>query len=687
MTSRQVEASPIASFAPETLGNEGLARLMEASLDGVVVVDADRRYLYANPAACAILGYSLEELLGQDFLRNFPVRHHQAVLEAFSSLLEGESGRWSSIVVRPNGEERECDAARMGFVVDGRPLVASIFRDVTDIRRLAREAAALGEIAANLAVARSLEATLDVLAESVVRAADAVACSVVLIDEATDAFRVAGAHGLPEGYTAGMVAARKGGAESLSVRALKERQVLRVDNLRQMLLSNPLHAPVHQFVREVSWDTGIFVPLVYRGRGLGAINVYYPPARAPGEHGVAFLTAIADQAAAAVENAQLRSQAEQRLRSLEALYRADEELYRSLRLDQVLRSLVDVATDILQADKTAVLVWDAAREHLIMGATRGFRPETVARVSFAPGEGIVGRVAVTGEAMAVEDAQADARIPPRIRAIVGPEGIRSLISAPIVVSGEVFGVFSVNYCEPRTLGGEEIRLLLALAQRAAVAIENARLYEQAQQAATLEERQRLARELHDSVSQALYGIALGARTARSLLDRDPAQVADPLEYVLSLAEAGLAEMRALIFELRPESLQNEGLVAALDKQVASLRARHGIRVEANLCDEPAVPLELKEPIYRIAQEALHNTVKHARASQIQLRLECDRAGILLEVADDGHGFDPKGPFPGHLGLQSMRERAAALGGSLDIDSAPGRGTRVIARIPKPASDG
>jgi PAS domain S-box-containing protein len=194
------------------------------------------------------------------------------------------------------------------------------------------------------------------------------------------------------------------------------------------------------------------------------------------------------------------------------------------------------------------------------------------------------------------------------------------------------------------------------------------------------ERQRLARELHDAVVQALYGIVLGARAARGLLDHAPGQAAEPLEYVLSLAEAGLTETRALIFDLRPESLETEGLVAALTKQAAPLSARHGIEVQLDLCDEPVLPLDIKEALYRIAQEALHNTVKHAQAGRIELRL-ADQAGtIVLEVCDNGKGFNPAGSFPGHLGLRSMSERATQLGGTLQIESAPGRGTCVRAEI-------
>jgi signal transduction histidine kinase len=195
-----------------------------------------------------------------------------------------------------------------------------------------------------------------------------------------------------------------------------------------------------------------------------------------------------------------------------------------------------------------------------------------------------------------------------------------------------------------------------------------------------EERRRLARELHDSVSQALYGISLGAHAARTALERDLQGVAEPLDYILVLAEAALVEMRALIFELRPESLETEGLVSAVTKQAAALQARHDIAVSTELCDEPDLPLATKEDLYRIAQEAMHNTVKHAHASHVDLRLEQNADEVMFEIRDDGVGFDTTASFPGHLGQHSMRERVANLGGTFEIESTPGVGTRLRIRI-------
>ena len=277
--------------------------------------------------------------------------------------------------------------------------------------------------------------------------------------------------------------------------------------------------------------------------------------------------------------------------------------------------------------------------------------------------------------------------------------VRSYLAVPLMVKQDVIGFLGMSFHQPNHYSERDVDLVTAVANQAAIAIENARLYEQAQQLAALQERQRLARELHDSVSQALYGIALGARTAQTLVQREmadqtapesslPRSLNEPLAYVLSLAEAGLAEMRALIFELRPESLEAEGLISALSKQAAALQARHSLNIETDFAGEPPVSLAIKEALYRIAQEALHNVVKHARARHVVVKLWCDETAVahgsvhsvFLQIQDDGIGFDPSADFPGHLGLRSMRERVERLGGQLRLESSPGSGTRLWARI-------
>jgi signal transduction histidine kinase len=268
-----------------------------------------------------------------------------------------------------------------------------------------------------------------------------------------------------------------------------------------------------------------------------------------------------------------------------------------------------------------------------------------------------------------------------IFAAAGGQGWGAATAVPLRLQDRTIGVVTCYTTEPAPLPAPQMSILTTVAGQVAVAVENARLYAQAQDVAVLEERQRLSRELHDSVSQALFGIALGAQTARALADRDPTQIIAPLDYVVSLAQTGLAEMRALILELRPETLEQEGLAAVLQKQADAMTARHPIRVTTVLCEEPEAPLAAKEALYRIAQEALHNTIKHAGATEVRLSLERSGEDVMLAIQDNGRGFDTTGSFPGHLGLHSMRERVVRCGGTLAIESAAGTGTTISVRMP------
>jgi len=259
--------------------------------------------------------------------------------------------------------------------------------------------------------------------------------------------------------------------------------------------------------------------------------------------------------------------------------------------------------------------------------------------------------------------------------------IHSWMGIPLISHDQLIGVLRLDHHEPGHFTSAHADLGLAFANQAAIAIENARFHEQAQRLAAFQERQRLARELHDSVSQALYGIALGARTAQMRLESEPEKLAEPLDYILSLAEAGLSEMRALIFELRPESLQNEGLVVAITKQADALRARYTLEVMTDLGSEPDISLDWKEVLYRVTQEAMQNIARHSHATKVEVQLHQKDNRLALEIRDNGMGFDTSREYPGHLGLQSMQERVAQIGGTFAVVSQFGMGTTISISLP------
>lgn len=252
---------------------------------------------------------------------------------------------------------------------------------------------------------------------------------------------------------------------------------------------------------------------------------------------------------------------------------------------------------------------------------------------------------------------------------------------PIYVRDHPVGIFLLEYPVTHIPPDETVRLVGAFANQAGVAIENMKLYTDVQEKAAFEERQHLARELHDSVSQALYSIVLGTHAAKKQLQSNPEAAKQALEYVQTLAEAGLAEMRALIFELRPEILEKEGLVAALAKQLEALEVRHHVQGELEAEREPTLPFSTKQTLFRVVQEALHNVVKHAKATRVKVQLLQQQAQLTLSVADNGVGFDTSHDYTGHIGLKSMRERVTSLGGRFQIASTSKDGTVLTAHIP------
>jgi len=495
--------------------DEIVRALVEVVPTPVVVADDSGHYVYVNPAARAFFDRPVEQLVGTEVLDSIVPREREEVGSYLCSTATAEPGRRSVTMLGRDGQEREVVLHHTPMALGGKLLLIGIVEDVTENRRVRREAVALAQSAASLAINRSLDATLNALAQSVVETTSAVACGVYLLERDGN-LRTAGTFGLPRGYAAAADAAQKRGAPRAAIRAIEARATVIDEDVISRRLADPRFAPLHALIRDEPWSVIVSLPLMHHDRAIGALNAYYPSGQRPPEIDMSFLRAMADQATSAVD----------------------------------------------------------------------------------------------------------------------------------------YG-----------------RLLRASREKVA-----------------LEERQRLARDLHDSVSQAVYGIALGARSAMELLSKDVTHVREPLEYVLRLSEAALAEMRALIFELRPEALEREGLTGALKHHTEVLRARHGIAVEESFAAEPAMSWETKQALYRIAQEALHNAGRHARATRVRILLSEDDAQIRLEVSDNGVGFDSRSAYPGHFGLNTMRERANELGGSLEIESRPQAGTRVRAIIPANPTD-
>jgi signal transduction histidine kinase len=263
----------------------------------------------------------------------------------------------------------------------------------------------------------------------------------------------------------------------------------------------------------------------------------------------------------------------------------------------------------------------------------------------------------------------------------GHPDMRSFLGVPIAAPEGVIGAFYLTHKEgAEAFSAEDEELIELLAAHAAIAITNARLYERSRELSIVSERNRLALELHDAVSQKLFSLVLTAEAAATLLDAgDPAARAR-VERLQQLAREALDELRSLILELRPPDLDEDGLCGALRKHVEVLRQLHGVQIDLDVDDGvgPGGEGGRDTEVLRIAQEALHNALRHAKAQRVAVALHAPDGLVVLEVRDDGIGFEPGDPElrSRHLGLTSMEERAQRLGGRLEIRSAPRAGTTV-----------
>ena len=262
--------------------------------------------------------------------------------------------------------------------------------------------------------------------------------------------------------------------------------------------------------------------------------------------------------------------------------------------------------------------------------------------------------------------------------------MHSLLGVPIISKGQIIAAFWLTDKEGAAEFTEaDQQLIELLAAHAAIALENARLFERSRELSVVEERNRLARELHDSVAQTLFSTVLTAEAAATLIDRDAGRAKEQLRKLQELTRDAVQEMRSLIFELRPAELEADGLVPTLRKHVEVVSRVYHANVEVQVTGERRLQEKVERELFRIAQEALNNALKHSQAETIRVELKMNRKRVRLTVSDDGVGFEPADARmrSKRLGLTSMQERAEAVGGSLEIESCPGEGTKIRLELP------
>jgi PAS domain S-box-containing protein len=475
--------------------HDALGALVEVSADGLAVLDAQLRFAHLNTAAARLLGADADELVGKPA----PFAPDQDTVQ------------WSAA----DGRRRDLEY-RTAPLPDGGHAVW--FRDTTDIRRQQGRLTAIARAASSVAEAYSLSATLEAVAREIVMSANISAVQIMSVDDPTD-LRVLGmaGFGTAPDFVARLRACRQRGAHVRFLDAFVSGRPVIEPHRKPLIMADPAWEPLREIMDRPDWDAFVAMPMIVRGRPVGVINAYYRPGEDPGPGSLAFLEAMADQAAVAVDMASLLAQTRDRAQSAE--------------------------------------------------------------------------------------------------------------------------------------------------------------------------RRRLARDLHDSVVQQLFSMRMQAQALRRRLDQpdaDHASVRQSAEELAELSAGALADLRLLVFELRPLDLAEHGLIAALRAHAASLRARTGLAIDVR------APAELRfrgghdvqEDVYRVVSEALHNVVKHANATSVEVSVAAQAPDLVVRIVDDGDGTLDEGPLARErLGLMSMRERTERWGGRFEAGPGADRGWVVRAAVP------
>ncbi|HSJ53144.1 MAG TPA: GAF domain-containing sensor histidine kinase [Anaerolineae bacterium] len=378
----------------------------------------------------------------------------------------------------------------------------------------------------------------------------------------------------------------------------------------------------------------------------------------------------------------LEQRVEERTHELSTLLEVSHNVSSTLELSPLLDLILDQLGTVVEYTGASVLT--LSEGYLAVQAYRGPIPQDRVLALRFPLEtaGLNRQVVERREALVIADILDDTPLARMFRQTAGDEldsvfgYVRSWLGVPLTAKGEVIGMLTLDHSQPGFFVAQRAGVVMTFANQVAVAVENARLYAQAEESAVVAERSRLARDLHDAVTQTLFSASLIAEVLPRIWDRNHEEGQRRLAELRELTRGALAEMRTLLLELRPSALEEANLGDLLHQLAESITGRARVPVTLEVEGECHLEVDAKIALYRIAQEALNNVAKHSGATAATIRLSCRPDQVELRVCDDGLGFDLETRPLNSLGLSIMRERAEAIGAALTIDSRPSCGTEI-----------
>jgi PAS domain S-box-containing protein len=702
---------------------ERLSLALASTASGIWEYHPKTQKAYYDPQWFAMLGYepyalppeytSWADLLHPDDRARTELALQRHVDEGTDFTMEfrlrGSDGRW--IWISSSGKIVERDAKGSALRIVGTHVdISERARTHAELeqakqtleRRVAertRELAALNEIAAM--VNRSLDLG-EIMASALLKTIEAARMesgAAFRLEEDSQTLVLVAHRGLSPGFVPLV--------SRLALHAALAGKPVDTENLVLWPMAEYPEGELKDRIRDEGLELVIAVPVAAKGRLLGSliIGTRTPRTLSPEESDL--LVAIGRQVGLAAENAGLfererakHEEAERRRTVAEGLREILAILNSDRPLQEILDSIIRQTCRVTGSDAASLLQRESSDSPFTIQSSCGLSPDYVAAIRFPKGRGGTGRALASRSPVIVPDTaafvQRQAREPDPWNAeeqkaleFTLRHGFSSLLSVPLVIKDEDYGGITLYYRSPRQFSQEEIQAAVSVADQAALAIENARLRRQAEQAAAFAERSRLARELHDSVTQSLYSITLYAEAvARMLSSGAGPEAVEHLRELRATAQEALREMRLLIFQLSPPALEKGGLTGALQMRLDAVEARGGLKADLRVEGTESLKPRVRQELYQVAQEALNNALKHAHATSVRIMLDFRGSETRLEVGDDGCGFSPEAADRGGgRGLRGMRERTEAMGGSLRIESAPGSGTVIRVTVPAETSAG
>lgn len=544
--------------------------------------------------------------------------------------------------------------------------------EVERLRRGEERLISLQRVSAAMTSDLDLDRTLTVLVEEARRLMHADTAVIRLYDEETESLRLIAEAGDAKGLRLGEVVPLDGSLSGYCFR--RARPAVSSDVRRDPRLGQEIK-------RATRFGSMLVVPLRVRDRPIGVLLVGSSARGAFSEEDQTLLSLLADQAASAIENSRLYQQAQGQIAELAILQRISSVISSSLDLDDVFQAIYDEIRGVMPTDAFIIgLTREDGLLDLEFIADGGQRYAPVRAFQYSE---VFRRALEERQPVMVGDVL-DAEAP-AMRSVGHPRTkVRSVIAAPLIQGNEVIGLLSAQSYVPHRYRECDARLLMTIANHAVVAIENARLYRQAQSLAIAEERNRLAREIHDTLAQGLIGIILYLERLDLEIPQDDRQYRPLVERALSLARGNLEEARRSVHDLRAAPLEGRTLVEALSHLAEDLRKERLFNVELTVPKAlPLLAARVETALFRMVQEAISNARKHAGCKTLAIRLSVAGGMVTLEVHDDGRGFEVERVLgeSHRFGLSTMRERITQVGGEFTVESCPGDGTIVRATIP------